>query len=164
MNIRKTTMEDADSVFAIYEYAREYMRQNGNPNQWEHNRPPKESILKDIENGDSYIIEEKGEIVGVFSLIIGEDPTYKVIENGEWHSDKTYGTIHKLASNGKASGVARACFEYCDKQIDYLRVDTHADNSPMRRVITSFGFVECGTIYVSNGARIAYDRERQKKS
>ena len=42
--------------------------------------------------------------------------------------------------------------------IDYLRCDTHEDNAPMRRALSSFGFRECGTITVANGTqRVAYD-------
>ena len=40
-----------------------------------------------------------------------------------------------------------------------IRVDTHADNKTMQRLIEKNGFTKCGTIYVKNGtARIAYQR------
>lgn len=32
---------------------------------------------------------------------LGEDESYRVIEDGAWHLDQPYGTIHRLASNGK---------------------------------------------------------------
>lgn len=52
---------------------------------------------------------------------LGEDESYRVIEDGAWHLDQPYGTIHRLASNGKARGVSRACFDFCTAQIGYLR-------------------------------------------
>ena len=56
------------------------------------------------------------------------------------------------------AGIARACFEYCIKQIDYIRIDTHKDNISMQTAIERFGFHKCGNIYVKGGAeRIAYD-------
>lgn len=55
-------------------------------------------------------------------------------------------------------GIARACFEYCIEQIDYIRIDTHKDNISMQTAIERFGFCKCGNIYVRDGAeRIAYD-------
>ena len=48
MNIRKSKMSDLDRILQIYEYAREQMKQNGNPNQWKNNTPSKEVIICDI--------------------------------------------------------------------------------------------------------------------
>ena len=102
--------------------------------------------------------KDNGMIVGTFSFIIGEEPTYQVIKNGKWTDGRLYGTIHRLASNGIVKGIARACFEYCIKQIDYIRIDTHKDNISMQTAIERFGFHKCGNIYVKGGAeRIAYD-------
>lgn len=63
-----------------------------------------------------------------------------------------------MASSGIVKGIARACFEYCIKQIDYIRIDTHKDNISMQTAIERFGFHKCGNIYVKGDAeRIAYD-------
>ena len=94
----------------------------------------------------------------VFSAF-GEDESYRVIEDGAWHLDQPYGTIHRLASNGKARGVSKACFDFCTAQIGYLRADTHADNRPMQRLLEAYGFRRCGVIHgaFDGGERIAYD-------
>lgn len=160
MNIRKTTLNDMDEVSGIYEIARAYMRSHGNPDQWGDSYPSEEMILEDILLGNSYLIEEAGEICGVFVFIIGEDPSYRIIQNGKWNGSGTYGTIHRIASNGRKHGIAQCCFEFCDQQIRYLRIDTHQDNLTMQAAIKEFGFRECGTIFVSNGTRIAFDRIR----
>ena len=58
----------------------------------------------------------------------------------------------------RGRGIARAVFGFAAEHADYLRCDTHEDNAPMRRALTSFGFRECGTITVANGTqRVAYD-------
>ena len=160
MNIRKTTLNDFEEVSAIYGIARAYMRSHGNPDQWGDAYPSGEMILEDIQRGNSYLIEEAGQICGVFVFIIGEDPSYRIIQNGKWNSSVPYGTIHRIASNGRKHGIAQRCFEYCDQQIDYLRIDTHRDNLTMQAAIKGFGFRECGTIFVSNGPRLAFDRIR----
>ena len=137
MEIRKSTREDIKQIMAIFTTAKEYMAAHGNK---------------------THVIVNNGMIVGTFSFIIGEEPTYQVIKNGKWTDDRLYGTIHRLASSGIVKGIARACFEYCIKQIDYIRIDTHKDNISMQTAIERFGFHKCGNIYVKGGAeRIAYD-------
>ena len=91
-------------------------------------------------------------------FIVGEDPTYQKIEHGAWHSAETYGTIHRLASDGQAKGIAKICFDFCKTKCRYLRIDTHQDNKPMQAAILKYGFQKCGIIHVANGSeRIAFD-------
>lgn len=159
MTIRPTTMADWDAVQAIYAYAREQMRQNGNPTQWGNDRPLADSIRQDIENGNHYMIESDGQIVGVFAFVLGEDPTYTVIE-GAWLNDAPYGTLHKVAGNGIQRGILRYCLDFCEAQIANVRVDTHQNNTIMRHLLQQYGYRECGIIYVDDGTpRIAYQKE-----
>lgn len=158
MKIRKATINDLDDILKIYEYARSFMANNDNPTQWGGGYPKKELLISDIEKGQLYVFDTGNELVGVFAFIIGEDPTYKVIENGSWNYDEAYGTIHRIATNGKAKGLSKLCFDYCIDKIPYLRIDTHHDNKPMQQAVKKYGFKECGIIYVADGSpRIAYD-------
>lgn len=158
MEIRHTRKEDIPIIMELYEQAKAYMRNKGNLTQWNNGYPTVEIITKDIDNGNSYVFEENDEIVGTFAFIIGEDPTYQVIEDGEWHSNKTYGTIHRLASSGKARGLAKTCLDYCGEKMSYLRIDTHEDNQPMQDAVLRYGFRKCGIIYVRDGGkRVAFD-------
>lgn len=158
MEIRKSRPEDEAAIMKIFAAARAYMMAHGNPTQWTEGYPGRNLLREDILGGNSYVLEEKGTIVGTFSFILGDEPTYQRIENGAWHFDKPYGTIHRLASDGSARGIARACFTYCLDQIDYLRIDTHRDNHTMQAAIQKFGFQKCGTIFVRGRAEwIAYD-------
>ena len=158
MEIRLARENDMENILDIYAHARDFMRATGNPNQWGDIHPLRELIEEDIRLGRSYICEESGEPVGVFAFIVGEDSTYRVIENGQWMSDAPYGTIHRLASNGKIKGVAKACFEFCRAQLPHLRIDTHEDNKIMQKVVADFGFQYCGIIYVRDKSpRLAYE-------
>lgn len=159
MTIRDTTIADYEQIQEIYAYARRQMRQNGNPTQWGDDKPSAETLLQDIKNRQSHIIEEHGQICGVFTFIIGEDPTYRTIEQGHWLDDAPYGTIHRIAGNGTAKGVFRQCLEYCMSQIPNIRIDTHRDNALMRHLLEKNGFLPCGIIYVEDGSpRIAYQK------
>ena len=156
--IRPARLEDLDEILKIYDYAKKFMVQTGNPTQWAGSYPQRELLEEDIENGGLYAVTEDGTICGVFYFVIGLDPTYTVIENGAWHSDRTYGTIHRIAGNG-TGGLFGAVLEFCRSKIDYLRIDTHEDNKVMQHVVTKHGFKECGIIYTDDGSpRIAFDR------
>ena len=114
IHIRLASKEDIQNIMPLYAYARKFMAANGNPHQWNGNYPASEDILKDIANGNYYVCTPDNapeKIVGGFAFIIGREPNYAVIENGAWHSDQPYGTIHRIASNGQAKGIACACFD-----------------------------------------------------
>ena len=144
----------------IYAYAREQMAAAGNP-QWGTDRPSEETIREDIAAGNSYVLEEGGEVVGVFTLVLGEEPTYAVIEDGAWLNDEPYGTLHRIASNGKARGVMQTALEFCESKSPNMRVDTHEKNLAMQHCLDKRGYVRCGRIYVEDGSpRIAYQRKK----
>ena len=106
-----------------------------------------------------FILEDSDGIHGVFAFILGEDPTYHVIENGQWLSDAPYGTIHAVASDGSIHGFLTQVVAYCLQTTRHLRIDTHPDNLIMQHVITKNGFTKCGIIYVADGTpRLAYER------
>ena len=86
-----------------------------------YNYPALEDLEPDIQNGNSYVCVENDKVVATFTLIIGDEPNYQLIENGSWRSEAPYGTVHRLASDGTTKGIARACFDFCKTQISHLR-------------------------------------------
>lgn len=158
MNIRLAKLEDLETIQKIYRRAKAYMVETGNPNQWLDGYPTREMLEDDIACRHLYVMEEDGNLYGAFAFIIGDDDTYRIIEDGAWRSDATYGTIHRIASSGERKGLLHICMEYCLKQIDYIRIDTHHDNKVMQHLILKEGFTACGIIYAIDGnPRIAYD-------
>lgn len=159
--IRPAQRKDLDRILEIYSYAKKFMADTGNPTQWAGSYPQRELLEEDIANQGLYVVTEAEKICGVFYFVIGPDSTYAVIENGTWHSDETYGTIHRIAGNG-TGGVFGAALEFCRGRIGYLRIDTHEDNKVMQHVVTKHGFKPCGIIYTDDGTpRIAFDRLEQ---
>lgn len=150
---------DLPDILNIYEYARNFMIKNGNPTQWAKDYPGEELLLKDIAKKHLYLCRDALSVYGVFAFIIGEDPTYRLIENGAWLSDSPYGTIHRIAGNGTRKGVLAEALAFCGHQISHLRIDTHRDNLIMQHILPAAGFQKCGMIYLSDGSpRIAYER------
>ena len=158
MYVRRSNMEDIPAMMELYAQARVFMRENGNPNQWDENYPSRELLEKDIAFGNSYIVEDdEKNLAATFAFIKGEDPTYYGIENGAWLNHEPYGTIHRLAGNTSYHGIASGCISWCKSQIGNLRADTHEDNKIMQHLLEKNGFVRCGIIHLANGApRIAY--------
>ena len=107
-----------------------------------------------------YVAEENGQIEAVFAFILGADPTYAAIEDGQWLDDTLpYGTVHRLASAGKHKGVASAVLDWSMEHCQSLRADTHADNKIMQHLLEKNGFTRCGVIHVADGSpRFAYQK------
>ncbi|MBO4937399.1 MAG: N-acetyltransferase [Oscillospiraceae bacterium] len=157
MTVRLAQERDLPAILAIYDHARRFMAENGNPTQWGSTYPAADLLREDIHGRHLYVIGDGQTIRGVFSFLIGPDPTYTVIEDGAWHADRLYGTIHRIAGDG-SGGIFDACLKFCKEKCDYLRIDTHENNKVMQHVVTKNGFRRCGIIYTDNGSpRIAFD-------
>ncbi len=155
--IRHAQETDLDDIFRIYACARQTMIDNGNPTQWGDFWPPEDMVLDDVAQQLNYVVEDETGVHGVFAFIVGDDPTYELIEDGAWPNDEPYGTIHRIASDGQMRGVFACAVEFCKQRCDNLRIDTHADNTIMQHVIDQAGFERCGIIYHTDGTpRIAY--------
>ena len=155
--IRKATPWDLPRIREIYEMARQFMRKNGNHSQWGKGDEPETLIEEDICQGNLYVLEE-ADIHAAFAFIIGEDPTYLEIEEGNWKSEEPYAAVHRVASDGTVQGVLGHVMDYCSAQVPHLRIDTHTDNKVMQHVLEKYGFVSCGIVHVPDGSpRIAYE-------
>lgn len=155
--VRRAEEADLTAVFELYRKARAFMASRGNPHQWGKEKPLRSQTEKDLVEGYLYVICEEETIHGVFALIPGEDPTYRVIEGGSWRSQSHYCTIHRVAGDG-SGGIFAAAVAYGLKGCSHLRVDTHEDNLPMQKAILAAGFQPRGTIFLTDGSpRIAYD-------
>ena len=156
MQIRIAFFEDLEFIEGAYEQARAFMQANGNATQWPDGYPSRIDAEEDITRGHCFLVTDEAGPLAVLSFGPGPDETYAEID-GSWHSDADYHVIHRVAA-ARGRGVARAIFSFAAEHADYLCCDTHEDNAPMRRALTSFGFRECGVITVANGTqRVAYD-------
>lgn len=154
--VRYAKNEDLPIIRALYEDARAFMKETGNPHQW--TAPfPDPLLQEDIRKNRLYLIERNEKICGVFYFFIGEDPTYQYIE-GHWNSPSPYGAIHRITGAREERGIFKEAFDFCRNQIAHLRIDTHHDNKIMQHTLEKHGFVQCGIIYLEDGnPRIAYE-------
>lgn len=163
MEIRNSTEKDLAQIMEIYSYARRFMAEHGNPNQWgPTNWPPKQLIHNDIRSGTSYVCVHEKRVVGTFFFSSGIDiePAYRHIENGKWLNDGAYGVVHRIAGDGSVKGIGEFCLGWAYRQCGHLRIDTHGDNIVMQNLLKKLGFTHCGTVYVEedNAPRLAYEK------
>ena len=159
MHIRKTVATDIFRIAEIYENAKRFMRENGNPNQWNSGTPNVQTAKEDMERGVGYVVEENNQIIATFMFSLEGEPTYAKIYDGAWLNDAPYGVIHRIAVAEQGKGIIGFCIEECFSKCKNLRIDTHRDNLPMQRALQKRGFQYCGIIYLENGdERLAYQK------
>ncbi len=164
MRIRKAVLEDQGRMMEIYAYARTFMAEHGNPDQWGPSRWPPESLVRrDIQSGNSFVcLDEEDKIIGTFYFVVGKDiePDYRKITDGAWLDPGPYGVVHRIAADGSTRGTGSFCLNWAYEQCRHLRIDTHADNTVMQNLLEKLGFVRCGIIFLErdNCPRIAYEK------
>ena len=160
MLIRKTTEKDLPFVSDIYENAKRFMKESGNPTQW-NDKPNIETAREDMERGVGYVAEEDGEVLAVFMFSVGDDETYAEIYDGSWLNSEPYAVIHRIAVKEQGRGLIGYCIDECFKICPNLKIDTHRNNIPMQKALTKRGFEYCGIIYLENGEeRLAYQKTK----
>lgn len=156
--IQPASEVDFTAILQIYEKARNFMTANGNPNQWGKTYPDEKVVIEDIARENLYTVRDDTGIHGVFYFAIEKDPTYEIITDGAWNSNKPYGVIHRIAGDG-SGGILKAALSFAAGKTGYLRIDTHEKNVVMQNALKNHGFQKCGTIFVEDGSlRMAYDR------
>ena len=161
MLIRKTREEDLVAVAEIYESAKRFMAENGNPTQWNVGGPDLAVARADMEKGVGYVLEEDGEILAAFMFSVGNDAIYDKIYEGEWKNTLPYAVIHRIAVKVQGRGLIDYCINECFRICPNLKIDTHRNNIPMQKALSKRGFEYCGIIYLENGdERIAYQKTK----
>ncbi len=159
MQIRKTVEADLPIIGEIYENAKRFMRESGNPNQWNSGTPNIHTAREDMENGVGYVAVDDGEVVATFMFSLNGEPTYANVYEGAWLTDEPYGVIHRIAVREHGRGIIGFCIDQCFACCQNLRIDTHRDNLPMQHALLKRGFQYCGIIYLENGdERLAYQK------
>lgn len=150
--------EDEPAAWKIVHQAALDMAINGR-HQWDETYPPRESISRDIDNGNGYVLKLDGEIVGYTALTFDGEPSYDRLQ-GQWLSDMPYATIHRtaLAREHHGKGLARVLLLECGRECrkhkyKSIRIDTNHDNVEMLHLIDSLGFTRCGLCFYDRGGK-----------
>lgn len=159
-HIRTSTISDIPALLQMAAASRQIMRENGNMNQWINGYPSEEVFLRDIENGNSYLICDDEIPVGTFAFVPSPEPTYANIYEGAWSDEASpYYVVHRIAGFPDKKGIFDAMADFCFSHTNNLRIDTHRDNLIMQHLLKKHKFAYCGIIYLENGdERLAYQK------
>lgn len=171
MQFRKSIKSDIKEVIKIIEEAQNYFKEN-NINQWQDGYPNEESIISDIECGNSYVLLKDGKIIATAYLSFDGEKDYDIIYDGKWISNGDYAVVHRVAvsNNIKGNGVAGELFKYIEEiclenNIEYVRIDTHRNNKSMQTFLSKNKFKYCGVIYLKDKSeRIAFEKILRQKN
>ncbi len=160
VEIHTAKMEELPYIMEIYEYAKKFMADTGNPHQWGDTYPAADDIVKDIEQGELHVCTVNGKIQAVFAATKGKTLGYDHLVDGAWIKDEgEYLAIHRLASWGTQRGMADRCIAWCEEKCHDLRADTHEDNKIIQHIFEKNGFKRCGKVIIFDGSeRIAYQK------
>ena len=163
MEVKQAKLSDAKRVLDIIEQNKIYLKDEDIP-QWQDGYPNLDSITKDIEKGNCYVLVDNQHIIGTAALIEGVEETYINIFNGSWFTEDTpYVTIHRIAVDPELKGqrLGNYFINYCFKSFPNcasIRIDTHENNLSMQKFLANNGFNYCGEITLPDGSpRIAFE-------
>lgn len=161
---RKAEERHIPAIMEIYRDAQLFMERNGNP-QWERGFPDENDVRGGVYGGILYVVTVGDEVAAVFS-VMGYDRDYDEID-GKWITDGNYLAVHRVAVSEKFRGRGAAKFAVSaaaelarSRGKKSLRFDTHEKNAPMRSLLSSLGFTQCGTVrlFRDDTERIAFEK------
>lgn len=171
MEFRKSKKSDIKEIINIIEEAQNYFKEN-NIDQWQDGYPNEESIINDIENGQSYVLLKDNKVIATAYLSFSRETDYNIIYDGNWISNEDYAVVHRVAVSRdiKGNGVAAELFKHIEKiclanNINYIRIDTHRHNKSMQKFLSKNKFEHCGVIYLKDKSeRIAFEKILRQKT
>lgn len=137
--------------------------------QWQKGYPSRQVWESDIQQQCAWLAVEGDRVLGAFAFQTAPDASYAQID-GKWMTDGPYASMHRVcvSEDSKGTGVAGQMFRYGfelarAQGLPSMRIDTHAENLPMRRALEKEGFVPCGIIILKGGcedgdARLAFEK------
>lgn len=153
LTIRKADIKDLKDVLSIYDDARQKFA-NDKTFQWKDNYPNETTYKRDLEENNVFVILCNENIAGVMTILLKEEPDYKVIE-GKWINNEPYITIHRIAvkkdylHQGLGSKLISFAKQFAlENGINNIKIDTHENNIHMKKMLGKHDFKYCGVIYL----------------
>lgn len=151
--IRLANINDLSSIMEIIHQASKRLKQQ-NIHQWQNGYPNEEVILNDMKLNQCYVYEED-KVLGLMVCTFQKDENYDVIE-GEWLNDELpYAVIHRIAvhEDHLRKHIGEQLFDHAvslckERNVEYLRIDTHLKNEIMQKFIEKQGFHKSGIIWI----------------
>ena len=162
-HFRPAKSSEASQIWQILKDAIQRRKEDGS-NQWQDGYPNINVVKKDIERKIGFVFTRNETIVGYTAVIINDEPDYLNIE-GKWLTNQDFVVYHRVAISEKylSKGLAKKmmlCIEQyaLSKKIYSLKADTNHDNIPMLKIFEKMNYTFCGTVYIRESPRKAYEK------
>lgn len=169
MGIRLATENEFAQIMAIFEAAKEVLRNEG-IDQWQNGYPNMEVIQQDFAKKQLYVYLEEDNLEKVVATcVVSFEPkeSYETSLDGQWAIDGKYAVVHRVAVSldAKRRGYAQELMNFAydlakENGCKSVRVDTHADNKRMQRVLEKTGYTYRGILTYDKAGTVfrnAYD-------
>ena len=166
MKLRAAEENDLKAIVDIVHQAQAYFKAQG-IDQWQDGYPDEATMRQDLQNGTAYVAELDGKIAACATIAFTPDENYTTMVSGQWLTDRPYAVIHRIAVDGKLKGrgIAGWILDQAEQRcrqrgVWSVKIDTHADNTSMRRLLEKQGYQQCGVIQLHRdlSLRVAYEK------
>jgi ribosomal protein S18 acetylase RimI-like enzyme len=140
--IRKSTMEDLDKIFTLYDLATSYQKTVFNKS-WQGFERSK--VQREIEAGCHFVLEQNGMMVSTFLITLSDPLIWQ-----EANADSAI-YLHRIATDPafRGNGYVRQIVDWAKAYAaqhgqQYIRLDTHSGNEKINAYYISCGFTYQG--------------------
>lgn len=157
--IVKAIIDDKDEIMKLISECVNNMRAQ-NIFQWNENYPNEEIMLKDIKEGNLYVMKDNSKFYGVITINEEQDEEYKKVD---WKS-KASGVlvVHRLAVGplGQGKGIGKSLMVFVEdlvrqKNYNSIRLDTYSGNPIALSFYEKLGYEKVGEVYFE-GRELAF--------
>lgn len=148
LEIKKGAMKNLDELEKLYDDLNDALSEGINYPGWKKGiYPIREDALKGLENGDLFIAEFEGKIVG--SIILSHEPEGGY-ENVQWHIDAEYDDIFVIRTfvvhpDYFKNNVGYSLMKFAEEEarrcnIKSIRLDVYENNMPAIKLYEKMGY------------------------
>lgn len=155
--IRRAVLPDLDTIMNIIKDTIAEMHSYDNY-QWDEEYPNKQDFKDDINEGNLFVAEENGSVVGFLCINKKEPVEYK---GQKWSLEKEAYILHRLAVDIQhrkeqiGFKLMRFAEEFAMKnEVFYLKTDTYSINTKAQGLIKKCGYTCIGTMEFCNKEKL----------
>lgn len=151
LSIEKGKLDDLDTIFRLYEEAKESLQKSG-IYQWNESYPQRQLVSNDIETSSLYVLKNNSNIVGAISFNNTQEDAYKSIP---WRfNDTKVLVVHRLVIDPEYHG-----FGYGQKLMNFaegyaldnyytsIRLDCYSQNIRAVKFYENREYISRGEVY-----------------
>lgn len=153
-DIVKAKIDDKDNIMELISLCVNSMRAK-EIFQWDEEYPNEEVVVKDIDEGNLYIMKDNNHIYGIITINEQQDEEYNTVD---WKS-KREGilVVHRLAVNplNQSGGTGRSLMTFAEnlvrqKHYNSIRLDTYSGNPIALSFYERLGYERVGHVYFTD--------------